>query len=72
MKHLSLGSVQLCGVGRCPSLPRLSPALKDAPYRLNELTKEREQCCVTLAAGEPWRRASEDVSLPVLFRAVGE
>lgn len=53
VKHLSLGSVQMCGVGRFPCLPRLSPALPDVPYRLNEATREREQCCVSLAAGLP-------------------
>ncbi|NP_001412258.1 glycogen debranching enzyme isoform 7 [Homo sapiens] len=53
VKHLSLGSVQLCGVGKFPSLPILSPALMDVPYRLNEITKEKEQCCVSLAAGLP-------------------
>ncbi|XP_063481653.1 glycogen debranching enzyme isoform X4 [Symphalangus syndactylus] len=53
VKHLSLGSVQLCGEGKFPSLPILSPALMDVPYRLNEITKEKEQCCVSLAAGLP-------------------
>ncbi|XP_030883464.1 glycogen debranching enzyme [Leptonychotes weddellii] len=53
VKHLSLGSVQMCGVGKCPSLPLLSPSLMDVPYRLNEITKEKEQCCVSLAAGLP-------------------
>uniref|UniRef100_A0A8D0HPX6 Amylo-alpha-1, 6-glucosidase, 4-alpha-glucanotransferase n=1 Tax=Sphenodon punctatus TaxID=8508 RepID=A0A8D0HPX6_SPHPU len=53
VKHLSLGSIQMCGVGKYPSLPPLSPALQDVPYRLNEITKEREQCCVSLAAGLP-------------------
>uniref|UniRef100_A0A8I3WQ05 Glycogen debranching enzyme n=1 Tax=Callithrix jacchus TaxID=9483 RepID=A0A8I3WQ05_CALJA len=53
VKHLSLGSVQMCGVGKFPCLPILSPALMDVPYRLNEITKEKEQCCVSLAAGLP-------------------
>ncbi|XP_013910329.1 PREDICTED: glycogen debranching enzyme [Thamnophis sirtalis] len=53
VKHLSLGSVQMCGIGKYPSLPPLSPALKDVPYRLNEITREKEQCCVSLAAGLP-------------------
>ncbi|XP_007422039.1 glycogen debranching enzyme isoform X1 [Python bivittatus] len=53
VKHLSLGSVQMCGIGKYPSLPSLSPALKDVPYRLNEITREKEQCCVSLAAGLP-------------------
>lgn len=52
MKHLSLGSVQMCGVGKCPCLPLLSPSLLDVPCRLNEITKEKEQCCASLAAGE--------------------
>uniref|UniRef100_A0A8C3XST5 Glycogen debranching enzyme n=1 Tax=Chelydra serpentina TaxID=8475 RepID=A0A8C3XST5_CHESE len=51
VKHLSLGSVQMCGIGKYPSLPNLSPALHDVPYRMNEITKEKEQCCVSLAAG---------------------
>lgn len=42
----------MCGVGKLPSLPRLSPSLTDVPYRLNEITKEKEQCCVSLAAGK--------------------
>ncbi|XP_050816886.1 glycogen debranching enzyme isoform X2 [Gopherus flavomarginatus] len=53
VKHLSLGSVQMCGIGKYPSLPNLSPTLHDVPYRMNEITKEREQCCVSLAAGLP-------------------
>ncbi|KAK2491013.1 hypothetical protein MC885_002083 [Smutsia gigantea] len=53
VKHLSLGSVQMCGVGKLSSLPHLSPSLTDIPYRLNEITKEKEQCCVSLAAGLP-------------------
>ncbi|XP_019812558.2 glycogen debranching enzyme [Bos indicus] len=53
VKHLSLGSVQMCGVGRFSSLPLLSPSLTDVPCRLNEITREKEQCCVSLAAGLP-------------------
>ncbi|KAM8930067.1 glycogen debranching enzyme isoform 1-T1 [Pelodytes ibericus] len=53
VKHLALGSVQLCGVGRFPALPVLSPSLKDVPYRLNNITQEKEQCCPSLAAGLP-------------------
>uniref|UniRef100_A0A8D2KBD5 Glycogen debranching enzyme n=1 Tax=Urocitellus parryii TaxID=9999 RepID=A0A8D2KBD5_UROPR len=53
VKHLSLGSVQMCGVGKFPSLPLLSPSLLDVPYRLNEITKEKQQCCASLAAGLP-------------------
>ncbi|XP_053324912.1 glycogen debranching enzyme [Spea bombifrons] len=53
VKHLALGSVQMCGVGRFPSLPVLSPSLKDVPYRLNNITQEKEQCCPSLAAGLP-------------------
>ncbi|XP_052492995.1 glycogen debranching enzyme isoform X2 [Budorcas taxicolor] len=53
VKHLSLGSIQMCGVGRFSSLPLLSPSLTDVPCRLNEITREKEQCCVSLAAGLP-------------------
>ncbi|XP_030351609.1 glycogen debranching enzyme isoform X3 [Strigops habroptila] len=53
VKHLSLGSVQMCGIGRYPCLPDLSPSLHDVPYRLNEITNVKEQCCVSLAAGLP-------------------
>ncbi|ELV10507.1 Glycogen debranching enzyme [Tupaia chinensis] len=67
VKHLSLGSVQMCGVGKFPSLPILSPSLMDVPYRLNEITKEKEQCCVSLAAGkvvrvsyDEWNRKMQD------------
>lgn len=52
VKLLALGSVQMCGVGRVPALPPLSPALTDVPYRVNEITKQKEQCCVSLAAGD--------------------
>ncbi|KAM9238355.1 glycogen debranching enzyme isoform 3-T3 [Leptosomus discolor] len=53
VKHLSLGSVQMCGIGRYSCLPDLSPSLHDVPCRLNEITNEKEQCCVSLAAGLP-------------------
>lgn len=42
----------MCGVGRFSSLPLLSPSLTDVPCRLNEITREKEQCCVSLAAGK--------------------
>ncbi|KAI5624143.1 glycogen debranching enzyme isoform X2, partial [Silurus asotus] len=53
VKQLALGSVQMCGVGPVPALPALSPALQDIPQRLNTITKQNEQCCVSLAAGLP-------------------
>ncbi|XP_071397544.1 glycogen debranching enzyme, partial [Centroberyx affinis] len=53
VKQLALGSVQMCGVGRCLALPPLSPCLKDVPYRFNDITNQKEQCCVSLAAGLP-------------------
>uniref|UniRef100_A0A8C1HVJ3 Glycogen debranching enzyme n=1 Tax=Cyprinus carpio carpio TaxID=630221 RepID=A0A8C1HVJ3_CYPCA len=53
VKLLALGSVQMCAVGRLPALPPLSPALSDVPYRVSEITKQKEQCCVSLAAGLP-------------------
>uniref|UniRef100_A0A4W3HHH1 Glycogen debranching enzyme n=1 Tax=Callorhinchus milii TaxID=7868 RepID=A0A4W3HHH1_CALMI len=53
VKQLALGSLQMCGVGRFPALPSLSPNLPDVPYRLNQITNEKEQCCVSLAAGLP-------------------
>ncbi|XP_068096067.1 glycogen debranching enzyme isoform X1 [Hyperolius riggenbachi] len=53
VKHLALGSVQMCGVGRFPTLPVLSPSLQDVPYRINHITQEKEQCCPSLAAGLP-------------------
>ncbi|XP_063796122.1 glycogen debranching enzyme isoform X2 [Pseudophryne corroboree] len=53
VKHLALGSVQMCGVGRFPALPVLSPSLQDVPYRNNNITQEKEQCCPSLAAGLP-------------------
>uniref|UniRef100_A0A8B9TKE1 Glycogen debranching enzyme n=1 Tax=Anas platyrhynchos TaxID=8839 RepID=A0A8B9TKE1_ANAPL len=43
VKHLSLGSIQMCGIGKYSCLPDL----------LNEITNEKEQCCVSLAAGLP-------------------
>lgn len=51
VKQLALGSVQMCGVGPVPALPALSPALLDVPHRSNTITKQNEQCCVSLAAG---------------------
>ncbi|XP_066539576.1 glycogen debranching enzyme-like [Hoplias malabaricus] len=53
VKQLALGSVQMCGVGRVPALPPLSPALEDVPYHLNPTTSLEEQCCMSLAAGLP-------------------
>ncbi|XP_030630081.1 glycogen debranching enzyme isoform X2 [Chanos chanos] len=53
VKQLALGSVQMCGVGRFPALPPLSPALADVPHYFNEVTKKNEQCCVSMAAGLP-------------------
>uniref|UniRef100_UPI00398F3654 glycogen debranching enzyme-like n=1 Tax=Pristiophorus japonicus TaxID=55135 RepID=UPI00398F3654 len=53
VKQLALSSLQMCGVGRFPALPQLSPCLQGVPYRLNYITGEKEQCCVSLAAGLP-------------------
>ncbi|MBN3273908.1 GDE enzyme, partial [Polyodon spathula] len=53
VKHLAMGSVQMCGVGGFPDLPPLSPALQGVPYRVSNISKEKEQCCVSLAAGLP-------------------
>ncbi|XP_075038622.1 glycogen debranching enzyme isoform X1 [Mixophyes fleayi] len=53
VKHLALGSVQMSGVGRFPALPVLSPSLPDVPYRINNITQEKEQCCPSLSAGLP-------------------
>ncbi|KAM8838506.1 glycogen debranching enzyme isoform 2-T4 [Synchiropus picturatus] len=53
VRHLALGSLQMCGVGRFSALPPLSEALNDVPYRLNPITGQKEQCCVSLAAGLP-------------------
>ncbi|XP_067846093.1 glycogen debranching enzyme [Heptranchias perlo] len=53
VKQLAMGSLQMCAVGRFPGLPQLSPSLENVPYRLNYITGEKEQCCVSLAAGLP-------------------
>uniref|UniRef100_A0A4W6G6Q2 Glycogen debranching enzyme n=1 Tax=Lates calcarifer TaxID=8187 RepID=A0A4W6G6Q2_LATCA len=53
VRHLALGSVQMCGVGRFPALPPLSMKLEDVPYRISPITGQKEQCCVSLAAGLP-------------------
>lgn len=53
VRHLALGSVQMCSVGRFPALPPLSSKLDDVPYRISPITDEKEQCCVSLAAGLP-------------------
>ncbi|XP_072219597.1 glycogen debranching enzyme isoform X2 [Leuresthes tenuis] len=51
--HLALGSVQMCGVGRFPALPPISAKIEAVPYRISPITGEKEQCCVSLAAGLP-------------------
>ncbi|XP_072918859.1 glycogen debranching enzyme [Hemitrygon akajei] len=53
VKQLAMASLQMCGIGRFPVLPQLSSSLKDVPYRTNYITGEKEQCCVSLAAGLP-------------------
>ncbi|XP_038157443.1 glycogen debranching enzyme isoform X4 [Cyprinodon tularosa] len=53
VRHLALGSVQMCGVGRFPALPPVSSKVGDVPYRVSPITGEKEQCCVSLAAGLP-------------------
>ncbi|XP_029970686.1 glycogen debranching enzyme isoform X1 [Salarias fasciatus] len=53
VRHLALGSVQMCGVGRFPALPPLSSKLEDVPQRVNPATGLKEQCCVSMAAGLP-------------------
>ncbi|XP_054870288.1 glycogen debranching enzyme isoform X4 [Amphiprion ocellaris] len=53
VRHLALGSVQMCGVGRFPALPPLSAKLDGVPYRISPITSQKEQCCVSLAAGLP-------------------
>ncbi|XP_069029313.1 glycogen debranching enzyme isoform X1 [Embiotoca jacksoni] len=51
--HLAMGSVQMCGVGRFPALPPISAQIDDVPYRISPITGQKEQCCVSLAAGLP-------------------
>lgn len=51
VRHLALGSVQMCGVGRFPALPPVSTKIEDVPYRISPITGQKEQCCVSLAAG---------------------
>uniref|UniRef100_G3PNW0 Glycogen debranching enzyme n=2 Tax=Gasterosteus aculeatus aculeatus TaxID=481459 RepID=G3PNW0_GASAC len=53
VRYLALGSVQMCGVGRLPALPPLSARIEDIPYRISPITGQKEQCCVSLAAGLP-------------------
>ncbi|KAM3604619.1 uncharacterized protein V6R79_013990 [Siganus canaliculatus] len=53
VRHLALGSVQMCGVGRFPALPPVSAKIDDVPYRVSPITGHKEQCCVSLAAGLP-------------------
>lgn len=54
MQVLSLGSVQFCGYVKSSRLPQLSPNLLDPkpPVIINEETKEKEQACLSLAAGD--------------------
>lgn len=51
VRHLALASLQMCSVGRYPALPPLSAKLEDVPYRISPITEQKEQCCVSLAAG---------------------
>uniref|UniRef100_A0A3P9IX22 Glycogen debranching enzyme n=1 Tax=Oryzias latipes TaxID=8090 RepID=A0A3P9IX22_ORYLA len=53
VRHLALGSVQMCGAGRFPALPPISEKLSDVPFRLSAITGKKEQCCVSMAAGLP-------------------
>lgn len=53
VRHLALGSVQMCGVGHFLALPPLSVKIEDVPYRISPVTGQKEQCCVSLAAGLP-------------------
>ncbi|XP_043554828.1 glycogen debranching enzyme-like isoform X1 [Chiloscyllium plagiosum] len=53
VKQLALSSLQMCGVGRFPALPKLSECIEGVPTRHNYITGEIEQCCVSLAAGLP-------------------
>ncbi|XP_076018251.1 glycogen debranching enzyme [Genypterus blacodes] len=53
VRHLALGSVQMCGIGRLPALPPISTQIEDVPYCLNAVTGLKEQRCVSLAAGLP-------------------
>ncbi|XP_010776896.1 glycogen debranching enzyme-like, partial [Notothenia coriiceps] len=53
VRYLALGSVQMCGVGDLPALPPLSTKLDNVPYRVSPVTGQKEQCCVSLAAGLP-------------------
>uniref|UniRef100_A0A668AN62 Glycogen debranching enzyme n=1 Tax=Myripristis murdjan TaxID=586833 RepID=A0A668AN62_9TELE len=53
VRLLALGSVQMCGVGRFPALPPVSMKIDDVPYRLSPISGQKEQCCVSLAAGLP-------------------
>ncbi|XP_062284498.1 glycogen debranching enzyme-like isoform X2 [Scomber scombrus] len=53
VRHLALGSVQMCGIGRCAALPPLSMKIDDVPYRISPITNQKEQCCVSLSAGLP-------------------
>ncbi|XP_061654774.1 glycogen debranching enzyme isoform X1 [Phyllopteryx taeniolatus] len=53
VRHLALGSLQMCGVGRFPTLPPLSIQIENVPYCISPITGQKEQCCVTAAAGLP-------------------
>ncbi|KAM9844696.1 glycogen debranching enzyme isoform 1-T1 [Aulostomus maculatus] len=53
VRHLALGSVQMCGVGNLPVLPPISAGIDNVPYRISPITGQKEQCCVSLAAGLP-------------------
>lgn len=63
VRHLALGSVQMCSVGRFPALPPLSAKVEGIPYCVSPTTGQKEQCCVSLAAGSLATDATAFVSL---------
>ena len=69
VRHISLGSVQMCGVGRFPSLPPLSAKIDDVPYRISPITGQKEQCCVSLAAGNLAKLGGIQKLHPIFYSA---
>eukprot|EP00064_Thunnus_orientalis_P011496 superscaffoldBa00001663_g11527 len=51
VRHLALGSVQMCGVGRFSALPPLSAKIQDVPYRISPITNHKEHNIILAFAG---------------------
>lgn len=51
----------MCGVGRFPALPALSKKIDNVSYCISPITGQKEQCCVTVAAGHQPTKAFKNM-----------